>query len=279
MFENDEFIYVQMHKTGCTHITSILSDFLGGEQTSGHMDLGKHNPVTPNQLKDKKLFISSIRNPWEWYLSLWTYGVQGNGKLMLRLTQRNFFRTVVEAFKNPRINHKNLTSELFKNIRIWRALYNDSGDIYAFRKWLKLIHAPSNCCMLGERYGDTMISDWCGFMTYRYLYLCCFKIEQLYDRKSIQCYADLVQFEKDNCYIEYFIRQENLAGDVCSFIEKFKHLSQTDKANIYEKKRINKSKRSLLISDYYDQTSVDLVYERDRLLVEKFNYSPPNIAK
>jgi len=82
MFKGDELIYIQIQKTGCTHIASLLSMLFNGEI------IEKHNTTTPEQIKSTKYILSSIRNPWDWYLSLWTYGVQGNGALMQRLTKK-----------------------------------------------------------------------------------------------------------------------------------------------------------------------------------------------
>ena len=74
-----------MQKTGCTHIASLLSRLFDGEQ------IGKHNAASDNQINSDAYFLSSIRNPWDWYLSLWTFGVQGNGGLMHRLTNKNLY--------------------------------------------------------------------------------------------------------------------------------------------------------------------------------------------
>jgi hypothetical protein len=114
-------------------------------------------------------------------------------------------------------------------------------------------------------------------MTYRYLYLCCHHREQLNDYKKIHCYNDIVEFEKNECYINFHIRQESLAEDVCHFVEKIRLLSQDEKDYVDGKKKTNQSKRSFPISKYYDRESIDLVSTRDRLLIDKFNYSPPSI--
>ena len=99
MFKSDHIIYIQMQKTGCTHIASLLSSLFNGEQ------IGKHNAAPADDITQKdKFFLSSIRNPWDWYLSLWTYGIQGSGGLRNRLTTRNLTRSLSQTMKNPTEN-------------------------------------------------------------------------------------------------------------------------------------------------------------------------------
>ncbi|WP_143537594.1 hypothetical protein [Rubrivirga marina] len=268
MFKSDKFIYIQMQKTGCTHIAKLLSELFDGEQ------LGKHNAATPDQIQSDRHFISSIRNPWDWYISLWTFGVQGNGGLFQRLTTKNLLPHVKASISNPRRNYPGLVNELSRDASLWTRLYDDSDNVESFRTWLRSIHDPSNSLSIGEGYGNTKISSFCGFMTYRYLYLCCANSDLL--AKSVANKSDLKDYEKDNCYIDSFIRQESLECDLCLAIENVRSISQEEREFIYKAKKTNTSKRSLSASDYYDEGSIELVRSRDRLLIDKFDYSPPN---
>jgi len=250
-----------MHKTGCTHIAVVLSSLFDGKQ------IGKHNAATHDQILNNRYFISSIRNPWDWYLSLWTFGVQGKGALMQRLTQKNLASSIKQ------------TIELSKDTALWRDVYTRSDDIESFRKWLRLIHDPNYSRFLGEGYGDTKVNTLCGFMTYRYLCLCCKKIKDIRNHEVISTYTDLVNFENNNCYIDFFIRQESLEDDLCEAVEKVRPLTYEERERIYSAEKTNTSKRSLLISDYYDTKSIELIGSRDKLLIDKFGYSPPSKAE
>jgi hypothetical protein len=272
MFQSDELIYIQMQKTGCTHIASLFSKLFIGEQ------IGKHNAATDDQLASCRYFISSIRNPWDWYLSLWTYGVQGNGGIRHRLIKRHVWRAVKTAAESPRKACVSALHELSKSARSWRKVYDRSDNVASFRQWLKRIHDPRHSHSLGEGYGFTSVPRLGGFMTYRYLRLCCRNLEELSRGKSIVRPADLARFEKDNCYIDFFIRQESLEDDFCKAIEKVRPLSAEEKEFVYRAKKLNASQRSLTFSDYYDCESLELVSRREELLIKKFNYAPPAIA-
>lgn len=273
MFIADKLIYIQMPKTGCTHITLLLSQIFDGEKAE------KHIPASKDQINSSIYFLSSIRNPWDWYLSLWTFGVQGNGRLMNQLTRRNYRHALKLTLKNPFKNHFALFYETTKDISCWSDVYDESTSVESFRKWLKLIHNPSNAHRLSDGYGDFAVNEFCGFMSYRYLMLCCSNPDNLKNSKMFSSYADLAEFEKKNCYINFFIRQESLEDNFCEAVEKIKPLTQKEKDAIFGAKKTNASKRPLRVSDYYDQESIDLIYDRDRLLIEKFGYAPPKIVK
>lgn len=242
MIKCEQLTYIQMQKTGCSHIALLLESLLGGRRSKR-----KHDAPSTKEIDEGGYFVSSIRNPWDWYLSLWTFGVQGGGSL---------HRFTVEG-------------------RFWSELYKAHclADAGLFRAWLKELLNPDNSSLLGEGYGVGTIAKLCGFMTYRYLKLCCrdpFRVHQL---EILD--VDLAKFEKDNCYIDFFIRQESLEEDLCIAIEKVQTLTGEEEARIYSAGRTNASERPLPLADYYDEETIELVGNRDRLLVDKFGYSPP----
>jgi len=269
MFVCNELIYIQLQKTGCTHIASLFSKLFDGDV------VGKHNAATPEQLESTEYFVSSIRNPWDWYLSLWTYGVQGVGAVRHRLTERKFRKPSGSIFRNSKKLFQVNYDELTKDVKTWRSVYSRSDDVEAFRRWLRLIHDHNNSRYLGEGYGDTAITDQCGFMTYRYLHLCCKNVQELNSSGVIANYNELVQFDRDNCYIDYFIKQEALESGVCEAVEHVRPLAQSEREMIFGSSKTNTSVRKLSLADYYDKESIDLILSRDRLIIEKFNYLPP----
>jgi hypothetical protein len=249
MFVSDELIYIQMQKTGCTHIASILHRLFDGKHTEK-----KHNAASPEDLIPGRLFVSSIRNPWDWYLSLWTFGVQGGGGFMQRLTR--FSRDAEQ----------------------WRSVYDDAENISSFRKWLRMVHTPSNYHDLGEGYGETAITGSCGFMTHRYLYLCNHALDLLKQQGRELEYSDVLQHDQEHCYIDFFIRQENLENSLCEIVERIRPLSASERNMIYGSGKTNASQRKHSISDYYDADSIALVSQREKLIIDKFSYEPPSAS-
>lgn len=272
MFISESLIYIHMQKTAGSHIVRLLNKFFDGEV------VGKHNAATPATLNKNSFVISSIRNPWDWYLSLWTYGVQGNGAFANRLTQKSLLYPLKSSLLNPQETFANFRDERRKDIRQWRQAYADGDNVESFRSWLKLIHDPQNSLLLGEGYGSTVLPERVGIMTHRYLSLCCFNTSELKNPQLVSSDADLKRFDANNCYVHQFIRQENLESDFCDAIEVVRELTDQERAIVFSGQKTNASKRSLEISDYYDPPSVDLVGQREKLLIEKFGYRFDQIA-
>lgn len=266
MFQCDQFIYIHMQKTAGNHIVELMAQLFVGKR------IGTHNHASAEQLKSTPYFIGSIRNPWDWYLSLWTFGVGGRGGLRDYLTKRNFRSALRGVLKNPAAGYAECIDALTRDVKTWRSVYSRSDDVAAFRRWLALLHSHKNYGRLGE--GDYSVDQHIGLMTHRYLCLYCRYNEQ---PKPIDFsrFERLRQFDKQACYIDFFIRQEALAESLCVVLEKIRTLTATEKQLIVNARKVNTSIRTLPLSDYYDQASIDLIRERDRLMIEKFDYSPP----
>lgn len=280
MFISDELIYIQMQKTASNHIVTLLSQLFEGQI------IGKHNCASTEQIQTTPYFIASIRNPWDWYLSLWTFGVGGRGTVWERLTQKSLINLPKMLLINPKNGYQYYLNFLKKNTKKWQTVYQKNDDIAAFRQWLAWIHHIDNAYDLNEGYGDSNISHQVGFMTYRYLYLCCgfnplpkqlntkqLNTEQL--NTNLADFSVLKNFDKQHCYINDFIPLENLGATLIKVLEKIRPLSDAEKSLIQNSEKTNTSSRPFPVGDYYNNQSIDLIANRDRLLIEKFNYLPP----
>lgn len=269
MFLTDDIIYIQMQKTGCSHIAMLLSRMFKGQQ------IGKHNPATEALLTGNYHFISSIRNPWDWYLSLWTYGVQGKGGLHDRLVNKKYRRILRHFHQHPLVKIESLIKEMRKDTDAWREVYADASDVELFRRWLKMIHAAENASWLGENYVESGLSELCGFMSHRYLSLCCsarLHPSKLIAVKDIHMLAD---YERHHCHVDDFIRQESLEDDLCKVLERLSLLRHEDKSLIYSMKKTNASHRYRSIGEYYDKECAELVGLREKIVIDKFDYQSP----
>ena len=268
MFVNNHFIYIQMQKTACTHIAKLLSELFDGKM------IGKHNSASQSQIAKTPYFISSIRNPWDWYLSMYTHGVLGKGGPYERLTQRHILKAIRLNLVSPRKSYASLYFELIKDIEKWQGYYQQSFDATSFQAWLTEVLNPQNAPFLGEQYGQGHIAKNVGFMTYRYFYLCCKNTNQLRQKQTWD-YQELVTFDKKNSYIDNFIRQEHLEDSLFKAIKDIPGFSKERFAKVIKTGRTNESIRAGSLQTYYTDELISLVHRRDRLLIEKFGYSYP----
>lgn len=68
MYIADKFVVIEISKTGTTHINRILGETVKGET------IGKHNSAPGELIGSNKTFVASIRDPFDWYVSLWSFG-------------------------------------------------------------------------------------------------------------------------------------------------------------------------------------------------------------
>ncbi len=97
------------------------------------------------------------------------------------------------------------------------------------------------------------------------------------DEDNFKVFLDLFQYERDNCYIDAFIRQETLEADFIKAINNVKPLAESEVFMIQNAGKTNASRRLGAVRDYYDEESIELVQRREKLLIDKFGYSPPEI--
>ena len=86
-------------------------------------------------------------------------------------------------------------------------------------------------------------------------------------------------FEKSNCFIDYFIRNEHLEADLFSTLEAIGYrIPEKKKQDLTLSPKTNISSRSGTVGDYYDSDLIRMVADREKLLIDKFDYELPELA-
>lgn len=289
MFISKDLVFVELQKTGCTHIRKLLSDIVGGS-----LD-GKHNYPIPELMEINRPFVGSIRNPWELYVSLWAFGCDQKGGLYERATRPRCIgfgkivhpgkiyyqataphcRWGINVRKKIRYIPKVFWNEMVRAPDKWKSCYTYADDAHGFRKWLHRIHNSAFRFDFGEGYGFSPIHKFAGLLTYRYLSLFCRNNEQLFTKKILS-YDLLKDFEKENLYISHFIRNENLEDDLIKIlISCGVDLTEDQKREVFGAQKTNISSRGYGADYYYDNETMELVNARERFIIEKFGYTPP----
>lgn len=269
MFIADELVFVELHKTGSTHIQRLLGQVLDGRI------VGKHNRVPPALLARAPFFLGSVRNPWEWYVSLWAFGCDGKGFVRARVTRsRGLARHMFDP-RRPARSLRALYNEPTRDPKAWRETYRDVDDPRAFRAWIARMVHPRHARALGEGYGDSPLAGRIGLLTYRYLQLFC-RDPRPSRLRRLRTYEDLAAFEREACFIDAFVRNENLEADLAAALEKAGiAIDEHHKGILAARGRTNASSRSRAAGYYYDAATRDLVADRERLIVDRFQYEPP----
>lgn len=246
-----------MQKTGCTHISTLLSYYEDGYYH------GKHNPL--KEYIDKQILVSSVRNPWDWYISLWAYGCSGRGALYNKLTNKN------KRFNKPKkfIKHLKRTFKQKHNYNIWRKLYGHPHNADLFRKWIYYLLSDEGKNDLIEGYPQSNIKNHVGFMSYRFLSLCTDFNKWSTYAYYLNDYNAIKKFFYNYYIFDRIIYTENLEDDLTSILKEIKHNISQNELNEYSK---TNSSKHLDRKYYYDEQTAKLVQKEEQLLIERFGY-------
>ncbi|MCK4708730.1 MAG: hypothetical protein KAU21_08940 [Gammaproteobacteria bacterium] len=252
MFISNDLAFIELHKTGCTHIGKLLASLVDGVQR------GKHNLPAPFVLNSNRYFLGSVRNPWDWYVSLWSYGCDKKGLVYSHTTR---------PLANNAQDHRPA-----KNPKKWKRCYADVHSASAFQDWLHMMNDKKYWNDFGEGYGVNPAASFSGLLSFRFLNLFCQDVPS--KPASID---DLIAYEKQNCYINNFIRTEHLEDDLIKALENCKiNLTEQQKQFIYAAGKTNTSASRNLTAHYYDKQTAELVYEREKIIIDKFSYVFPD---
>lgn len=273
MYISDKLIFIELNKTASSHITKLLLELFNGKQ------IGKHNAATQTEFLLNLPFLGSIRNPWDWYLSLWRYGCDLKGGLYGHVTKSKFSAKGLGWKDYPnRAAMIFFHSMLIKDPKVWRDCYSDVNNPDCFRTWLSVIHGEKYLIELPEFFAFSEISKFVGFYTYRYLRLFC-KDSYLISNNVVRTYQQILDYEQNYNYINYFIKTERLNNDLIEALKLCEiDLNSSLKNKILGTSKTNQSSKKINLNDYdkyYDSSSRELVDNRDKLIINKFNYSFP----
>ncbi|MFC1477392.1 hypothetical protein ACFL6L_02885 [candidate division KSB1 bacterium] len=268
MFISEKLIFLELQKTGCTHIIEQLSKIIPGEI------VGKHNRLPGKPERSDRYIIGSIRNPWDWYVSLWAFGCDNKGVLFRNVTRHRFLSGhKIREFPFRAI--RSILRDVKKPVDSWKQTYRDSQDPELFRRWLTMILDPGRRYDPGEGYGYSSISTFAGFYTYRFLYLCSETKKSLFDG-SIDNYDDLAAFYEKNNVLDFTIRNESLEDDLIKVLKMCNiHPTAEQIKELESAKRTNISSRKRDFSFYYDSDTAALVAEKEKFIIEQFGYQKP----
>jgi hypothetical protein len=269
MFTNDKLVYLQLHKTGCTHITALLKEHVGGSMDNKHSRY--------KQAKDDRLFIGSVRNPWAWYVSLWAYGCKGLGNIFNAVSRTRWQHLTRRA---P-ISEGGWKSYYWRLLRAaqsggragaWRSCYADANDPALFRKWLGLMYSHAGRRDLTEGFPYSTISQFAGILTYRYCDLYFAWSDWREQRHKVATLEELEALDARSCLIDYMIRTESLESDLLAALKLAGYrLDPETEQDIHGAAKSNTSSHRPY-SEYYDDQSRQLVAQHESLIIAKHDY-------
>ena len=279
MFVSDRLVFTELHKTGGSHIGKWLARLVDGEQ------VGKHNRI-PEEMWGK-FILGSVRNPWDWYVSLWAFGCGGQGSVHRQVTRRldwayatnSLSHEMDRRIPSPWIISRQCWQDLRKPIGDWKETYRDPSDAVGFRRWLAMLMDPARRFDMGEGFGFSPVSNWAGLLTYRYLKLFSRLGDRLYNDRRLNTLVGAGELWRETRLVQFIVHNERLENDLIAALEAAGIPLNPSQKETLLSARHNKTNtsRRLPMAHYYDAASIDLVRKREALIIEEHGYQPPVI--
>lgn len=264
MIFGDKYVFLELSRTGSTYARYILKQIPNsqavGKKHNMYLD-GKHREEF-----DKKNKVGTIRNPFEFYVSLFAFCCSKRGGLYDRIT------------KKPDIfSYYNVTDVLkvvylhFKYKKEWMKISEGENSNENFKAFLKMLFEIKPEAYCGY-YGLSGINKSAGFLTFYYLKL--YTRNFVNDSRKINGHKSLVEYDSNNNFVDVMLRNEILKPQL---LENYQYYA--DSMEIVEKAIANKPPRSKTSTEkkpfhlFYDDELRDFIYEKDRFIFEKYNYS------
>ncbi|PZX45754.1 hypothetical protein LY56_01314 [Roseinatronobacter thiooxidans] len=274
MFINDDFVFLHLQKAAGTFVADRLSQRLPGTIRDGHTCL--------HEGKRGRIVAAAIRDPWDWYVSLWAYGCMGEGGLRGRLTssqhqvRRRVLGDVLSGRMRPKDAIAHLRRDNDRDPAAWCDLYASAEDADRFRTWLRAILNLPAACYLPEGYPDLPMCGRVGFMTFRVLRLFTDWAAWKAGALTVRTPDDALAFYYRHGIVDHILKTERIAED----LERL--LAKLDRSEKFEAPaapaKSNRSRRRPHM-DYYDPDTFALVQEKDRMVIEAFGYAPSECAR
>ena len=162
---------------------------------------------------------------------------------------------------------------IFRDLTQWREVFAGDYSPELFRKWLKLI-LEGQPQYLNPKYG--YVSKWYGFYSYQFLRIHTQGYDQHY--RQIETDGSSMAYYKKHEHKVLYLRSESLQEDLlsnCELLGLDRNKAEETLIEMKEQKgslRVNKSDRKHY-SEYYDEETKALVLEKDKGVMEYFDYT------
>lgn len=253
MIEYERFIYLDVYKTGSEHLRNLFPAITDEKEVR----LKRHAPLTsarPYTWTGGKLVFATVRNPWDWYVSLWSYACEGKGGI---------YRFFSEALSRKEM----------------QPMFDRQDPANSFRKWLRAVNDKEfNERVIRNNMPESGLAGTVGLYTFRFMRVTTPYPTLFLKRWLVPSIDAAIRYQRWLGLYTEVLRSESLNADLIKLVTKYRnrcHFKPDAEATIEEmgKRPRNTSTRILpSFHDYYDDETRALVAEKDRLFLELFGY-------
>jgi hypothetical protein len=247
MLHVGNIVYLDLHKTGSSTLARFFKREIEGETHAW----SKHKAAQDVVKQPGDLWVMSVRNPFDYYVSLWAYG---------RKSQRGLYRAVDPSMRGAL--YGNVEPTTFQR---WMLDTFEARALAVDGTGQPLNHIGRHV-LYAKRLGI-------GLLSIRYLMLATASPEMPFPESVMSKDTDFNSFLEEHNRVDRFIRLEYLHSDLEAVLAD--PMVQAKEGAMDRLKRdtpINPSSHGSA-EDYYSEHTRRLVTERDSMIVER-HYAP-----
>lgn len=256
MIELENCVLLQLKKTGSTTAERLLTERYTCVKHQKHMQLRK--PI------NKKVYCF-VRNPFDWYVSMWAFSRMQKGSLF-HFTTGKMNKIDLAKYSMLRfLRHKKLPVSA-KYLKYDNEFHKEFNTIYcmenekeSFRAWLKLILSEkAKHFLLGDTHFGNK-KNTLGYFTMQFLRISSHEKNWLeYLREMDVSPAD---WYSKYSVVDHYFKLEKFDDFIQAFGLFGEHSQLAENRSLRQR-----------YQEYYDEDCKKLVIEKDYLIFELFNY-------
>lgn len=265
MIFGEGFVFLELAKTGSTYARYIFAQMPGsGLVGKKHNTYSQLNKNYQKRFK-KSIKIASIRNPFEYYVSLYGFACSNRGGLYTRVMKRPDYLSFYHSGQLI-----TLTVEFLRWRSNWRKVLQDGNSVENFKRFLFLL-LNQNPTAPGFYYGLSQGYRHIGYYTHDFLRTCTYDF--ISAARSFQSYADVEAHHREHYFVDVVLRNERLRDDLLQHAPDMGITRETMQAAIDSKPaRSGTASKHKPWREYYDEESRALVAEKEKMIINIFDY-------
>lgn len=266
MIIGKDFFITEMPKTGTTFLRSYFSQYKSIELTIHHETINQNKKYDLLSFKNR---IGVIRNPFEWYLSIWksTCKDKDASPIYNDLTS---IRLKIRRLKLNRRLFGYIFSQLTKKRVDLKILFKDVNSRKNFNTFIDIMLNFKFRNIIGSDYSFVPFED-LGYMTYIFFSQNVLRINYNTLYNSNYNLKKVLDFNDSKLYTNIFFKTESLTDNLKNFLENkdfelksFKNLDNNSSSQISSQEEVK---------DFFSEENILLIEKKENYIFEKFNYN------
>ena len=264
MILGKKFFITEMPKTGTTFLRNYFAQYKDVELTIHHETINQNKKYN---LLNFKCRIGVIRNPYEWYLSIWKSTCKEKKgspiysdlvSIRVKLRRLKFNKRLIGYMLGQITKDRKKLSSLFENVHSKKN----------FNKFLDIMLNFKNRHLIGSEYSFVPFKN-LGYMTYIFFSQNVLRKNYNIVYNSSYKLKDILKYNNLNLYTNIFFKTENLNHDLKKFLTRnkieIKSLKILDKNSTFKILKKN-------YKNFFTTRSISLINKKEDYIFKKFNY-------